>query len=89
MLESGQAQGRVLAVSGENPTVVDLGEAGGSDVVGEPVERTRARLGEAFADALLLDQQFAPSRKAAALGWSALGPTLVSELGTGSYAQRD
>lgn len=88
VLASGQAQGRVLAVSDENPTVADLGEAGGADVVAEPVEKTRARLGEAFADALLLDQQFAGSRKAAALGWAPLGPTLVSELGTGSYAQR-
>ncbi|SER40050.1 NAD-dependent epimerase/dehydratase family protein [Microlunatus flavus] len=88
VLASGQAQGRVLAVTDENPTVTDLGEANGSDVVGEPVERTRARLGEAFADALLLDQQFGVSRRATALGWSPQGPTLLSELGTGSYAQR-
>ena len=86
-LQSGKANGRVLAVTDENPTVTDLGEANGSDVVGEPVEKTRARLGEAFADALLLDQQFRVSAKATALGWSPQGPTLLSELGTGSYAQ--
>jgi nucleoside-diphosphate-sugar epimerase len=86
-LESGKANGRVLAVTDENPTVADLGEADGSDVVAEPVEKTRARLGEAFADALLLDQQFRVSAKATALGWSPQGPTLLSELGTGSYAR--
>jgi nucleoside-diphosphate-sugar epimerase len=87
VLESGRALGRVLAVTDENPTVRDLGEANGADVVGEPVERTRARLGEAFADALLLDQQFVPGRKAAALGWSPQGPTLIDDLREGSYAE--
>lgn len=87
VLESGRALGRVLAVTDENPTVRDLGEANGSDVVGEKVDQTRARLGEAFADALLLDQQFVPSPKAAELGWSPQGPTLVDELARGSYAQ--
>ena len=87
VLESGRALGRVLAVTDENPTVRDLGEATGHAVVGEPVERTRARLGEAFADALLLDQQFAVGRKATELGWSPQGPTLVDDIGRGSYAQ--
>lgn len=87
VLESGRALGRVLAVTDENPTVSDLGEATGADVVGEPVEATRARLGEAFADALLLDQQFSVSRKATELGWSPQGPTLVDDLTEGSYAE--
>ena len=87
VLESGTAQGRVLAVTDENPTVIDLGEAGGADVVGEPADATRARLGADFADALLLDQQFTVSARATALGWSPQGPTLVSELGSGSYAR--
>jgi nucleoside-diphosphate-sugar epimerase len=87
VLESGRALGRVLGVTDENPTVRDLGEATGADVVGEPVAATRERLGEAFADALLLDQQFALGAKAVALGWSPQGPTLVDDLGTGSYAE--
>jgi nucleoside-diphosphate-sugar epimerase len=87
VLESGRALGRVLAVTDEKPTVRDLGEANGADVVAEPVEQTRARLGEAFADALLLDQQFVVGRKATALGWSPQGPTLVEDLGEGSYAE--
>ena len=87
VLESGRALGRVLGVTNEHPTVSDLGEANGSDVVGEPVERTRARLGEAFADALLLDQQFAGAGKATALGWSPQGPTLVDDLAHGSYTE--
>ncbi|GAB2583335.1 NAD-dependent epimerase/dehydratase family protein [Microlunatus antarcticus] len=87
VLESGRALGRVLAVTDENPTVRDLGEATGSDVVGEPAEATRARLGEAFADALLLDQQFGIGRKATELGWSPQGPTLLEDIERGSYAQ--
>ena len=87
VLESGRALGRVLGVTDENPTVRDLGEATGADVVAEPVDRTRARLGEAFADALLLDQQFHPGDKAVALGWSPQGPTLVGDLLEGSYAE--
>ena len=87
VLESGRALGRVLGVTDENPTVRDLGEATGADVVGEPVEQTRARLGEAFADALLLDQQFVVGRRATELGWSPQGPTLIDDLATGSYAE--
>jgi nucleoside-diphosphate-sugar epimerase len=87
VVESGRALGRVLGVTDENPTVRDLGEANGSDVVGEPVEHTRARLGEAFADALLLDQQFVVGRKATELGWSPQGPTLIDDLGEGTYAE--
>jgi len=87
VLESGRALGRVLGVTEENPTVRDLGEATGADVVGEPASATRERLGEAFADALLLDQQFRLGDKAVALGWSPQGPTLVDDLGTGSYAE--
>jgi nucleoside-diphosphate-sugar epimerase len=87
VLESGRALGRVLGVTNEHPTVRDLGEANGSDVVGEPVERTRARLGEAFADALLLDQQFVVGGKGAELGWSPQGPTLVDELAHGTYTE--
>ena len=87
VLGSGRALGRVLAVTDENPTVRDLAEANGGDAVAEPVERTRARLGEAFADALLLDQQFVLGRKGLELGWSPQGPTLIEDLGEGSYAQ--
>ncbi len=87
VLESSRSLGRVLGVTDENPTVSDLGEANGSDVVAEPVDRTRARLGEAFADALLLDQQFVVSAKATKLGWSPQGPTLIDDLSEGSYAE--
>ncbi len=87
VLDSGSPLGRVLAVTGENPVVADLAAANGSDVVAEPVEQTRARLGEAFADALLLDQVFVPGAKAAALGWSPQEATLFDDLARGSYAQ--
>ena len=87
VLESGRALGRVLAVTDENPSVRDLGEATGAEVVGESPDATRARLGEAFADALLLDQTFVPGRKAVELGWTPVGPTLVDDIATGSYSQ--
>ncbi len=87
VLESGRSLGRVLGVTDENPTVRDVAEATGADVVAETVEQTRARLGEAFADALLLDQQFVLGGKAATLGWSPQGPTLVDDVLRGSYAQ--
>ena len=87
VLGSGRALGRVLGVTDENPTVRDVAEATGADVVAETVEQTRARLGEAFADALLLDQQFRLGAKGRELGWSPQGPTLVEDLERGSYAE--
>jgi nucleoside-diphosphate-sugar epimerase len=82
------------AASGQNPTVRELGEAAAkaagiaSGVVPETVAATRARLGEAFADALLLSQKTTGSRAKIDLGWEPNGPSLVEELATGSYASR-
>ncbi|WP_426511261.1 NAD-dependent epimerase/dehydratase family protein [Dactylosporangium sp. McL0621] len=81
VLEHGSGLGRVVVASGVNPTVRELAEAaaGGAGVAPESVEDTRARLGEGFADALLLDQQ-ATGAKARGLGWTPSGPSLVQEL---------
>lgn len=85
VLTSGRSLGRVLGVLAEPATVRALAEATGSDVAPEPVEATRARLGEAFADALLLDQRF-DNGYALSLGWTPSGPSLLEEIRSGSYA---
>ncbi|MCC2033672.1 NAD-dependent epimerase/dehydratase family protein [Microbacterium allomyrinae] len=68
VLEHPAALGRVIASDGASQTVRAVAEAAGSRAVSEPIEATRARLGAAFADALLLDQQ-ADGAEARALGW--------------------
>lgn len=68
-LENGEATGRYLAASGVNPTVRELGEATGAPVQEETADDARARFGELFADALLLDQQ-ADGARARSLGWA-------------------
>lgn len=74
--------GRVVAASGHNPTVREIGEAAagpGGTVRAESADDTRARLGTAFADALLLDQAAYGSR-ARSLGWTPTRPALLDEL---------
>lgn len=79
--------GRVLGLSGQNPTVTEIGEAfAGGPVVPEGVDASRARLGAAFADALLLDQQ-GYGAKARSLGWASSRASLIDDIRTGSYAR--
>jgi len=79
-----------LGVSGDNPTVreigiaADRGAGGEGRVAGSTDAETQARLG-ALADAFDLDQQ-ASGERARSLGWKPTGPSLVEELQTGSYA---
>lgn len=78
--------GRYLGVSGDNPTVRELGEAfvgSGGTVVAEKEEATRERLGDNFADALLLDQKSTSTKARQALDWLPSKPSLVEELATG------
>lgn len=81
VVESAESHGRVLGVSGENPTVREIGEAATDAVATTTTEQVHERLGEAFGDALLLDQQ-ADGSKARALGWAPSRPTLLEELGS-------
>jgi nucleoside-diphosphate-sugar epimerase len=85
VLQAGRRLGSVVGVTADTPTVRELAEATGSPVAPEAVDATRARLGEAFADALLLDQQF-DDGYARSLGWTPTAPTLAEELRSGSYA---
>ncbi|MEF2976532.1 NAD-dependent epimerase/dehydratase family protein [Subtercola sp. YIM 133946] len=81
-----------LGVGGENPSTRELGVAAsiaaGLDgrVVPSSVDDVHARIGEAFGDALLLDQQATGSAARIDLGWEPNGPSLIDELRTGSYA---
>jgi len=81
MAESGIGHGYVLGVSGQNPTVREIGEAmaAGSGVVPESDAETRARLGDLYAGALLLDQQ-AGGANARSLGWAPTRPSLIDQL---------
>lgn len=81
VLTSGEGHGHLLGVSGHSPSVRDLGLALTDAVAGTTTETVHQRLGEAFGDALLLDQQ-ADGAKARSLGWTPSRPTLVDELRT-------
>jgi nucleoside-diphosphate-sugar epimerase len=85
--ERGEALGNLIAASGDNPTVREMGTAlaRSADVAPETDDQSRARLGALFADALLLDQQTAAAW-ARSLGWTPSSPTLLDELRSGSYA---
>jgi nucleoside-diphosphate-sugar epimerase len=79
VLASGEGHGHLIGVSGHSPSVRELGLAVADEVVGTTRERVHERLGEAFGDALLLDQQ-ASGEKARSIGWTPSRPTLVEEL---------
>jgi nucleoside-diphosphate-sugar epimerase len=79
-----------LGVSGENPTVREIGEAAlrgaGLDGLTAPSTdaETEARLG-ALAGAFLLDQQATGAKARTELGWLPTAPTLLEDLQSGSY----
>jgi nucleoside-diphosphate-sugar epimerase len=77
-LENAPGGEAYVGVSGQNPTVRELGEAVTPNVTPESDEATLARLG-AFGEALLLDQQ-ASGKKARGLGWTPSRPSLIEEL---------
>ncbi|MDR2321122.1 MAG: NAD(P)H-binding protein [Microbacterium sp.] len=90
-LENGRAGETYIGASGQNPTIREIGEAiaSGSGVAegvrAESVEQTRARLGEAFADALLLDEQASGVKARAELGWAPTARSLLEQLADGTY----
>jgi nucleoside-diphosphate-sugar epimerase len=91
VLESDLAHGRYVAGNGENPTVAELTEAaavaaGAPGAVPGSDDEARARLGDYFADVLLLDQRTFAARAQDELGWAPTHPGLVDEFRHGSYA---
>lgn len=82
VLEQAPGGKAYVAVSGDNPTVRELGEALAETVVPESPEATIERLG-GFGEALLLDQQATGNRARQELGWLPTRPTLVQLLRAG------
>ena len=92
MLEDGSARGTYVIGDAANPTVAELTEAAAA-AVGAPGavpgsdDEARARVGDYFAEVLLLDQRADAARARAELGWSPSHKGLVDEFRNGSYRQ--
>jgi nucleoside-diphosphate-sugar epimerase len=92
VLEDDSARGYYVIGDGLNPTVAELTEAA-ADAVGAPGAvpgsdaEARARLGDYFAEVLLIDQGTAAAKARAELAWSPSHPGLVDEFRHGSYAK--
>jgi nucleoside-diphosphate-sugar epimerase len=94
VLEDDSAGGRYVIGNGIKSTVAELTE-GAAVAVGAPAavagsdEEARARLGDNFAEVLLLDQSLSAERARAELGWSPAHPGLVEEFREGSYRSNE
>src|SRR4029077_12483134 len=89
-LEDDSARGHYVIGDGLNPTVAELTEAaavaaGARGAVPGSDEEARARLGDPFAEVLLMDQGTAAAKARAELDWSPSHPGLVDEFRNGSY----
>ena len=90
VLEDESARGRYVIGNGSHPTVAELTDAA-AVAVGAPGaapgsdDDARARLGDYFAEVLLLDQGTDAARARAELGWHPSHPSLIDEFRHGSY----
>src|SRR3954447_11070509 len=89
-LEDDSARGQYVVGDGLTPPVAELTEAaavaaGAPGAVPGSDEEAQARLGDAFAEVLLLDQGTAAAKARAELDWSPSHPGLVDEFRNGSY----
>jgi nucleoside-diphosphate-sugar epimerase len=91
-LEDDSARGRYVVGDGSNPTVAEV-TAAAAVAVGAPGavpgsdDEARARLGDYFAEVLLLDQATDATWARAELGWIPSHPGLVDEFRHGGYAR--
>jgi len=90
VLEDESAHGRYVIGNGVNPTVAELTQAAAvaADAPGAVPgsdDEARARLGDYFAEVLLLDQGTDAARARAELGWHASHGSLSDEFRYGSY----
>ncbi len=89
-LEDDSARGRYVIGNGLHPTVAELTDSAAA-AVGAPGavpgsdNEARARLGDYFAEVLLLDQGTDAARARAELGWHPSHPSLTDEFRHGSY----
>lgn len=89
-LEADMCRGTYVIGNGQNPTVAELTEAAGVAVgaagaVPGSEEEARTRLGDYFAEVLLLDQATTAAKARADLGWQPTHPGLADEFRNGSY----
>lgn len=89
-LEQDSAHGYYVIGNGLRPTVAELTQAaavavGAPGAVPGSEDEARSRLGDYFAEVLLLDQGTQASRARVELGWEPSHPGLVEEFRTGSY----
>lgn len=91
-LENESARGRYVIGNGngQHPTVAELTQAaalaaGGAGAVPGSDDEARARLGDYFAEVLLLDQGTDAARARTELGWYPSHPSLSDEFRHGSY----
>ena len=90
VLEDDNARGTYVIGNGLNHTVAELTEAAAT-AVGAPgavtgsEDEARARLGDYFAEALLLDQATTAAKARAVLDWQPTHPALIDEFRNGSY----
>jgi nucleoside-diphosphate-sugar epimerase len=94
VLESDSARGRYVVGDGLSATVAELTEAaavaaGAPGAVPGSDAEARARLGDYFAEVLLLDQGTLAAKARDQLGWSPTHPGLVDEFRHGSYARAE
>jgi nucleoside-diphosphate-sugar epimerase len=90
VLEQDSARGRYVIGDGQNPTVAELTEAaavatGAPGAVPGSDDEAKARLGEYFAEVLLLDQGTVAAKARAELGWAPSHRGLLDEFRDGSY----
>jgi nucleoside-diphosphate-sugar epimerase len=90
VLEHDTARGYYVIGDGLNPTVAELTEAaavaaGAPGAVPGSDEEARQRLGDYFAEVLLLDQGTAAGKARTELDWSPSHPGLIEEFRHGSY----
>ena len=91
VLEDDSARGRYVIGNGLNPTVAELTgaaavAAGAPGAVPGSDDEARARLGDYFAEVLLLDQGTFAAKARDQLGWSPTHPGLIDEFRHGSYS---
>jgi nucleoside-diphosphate-sugar epimerase len=89
-LEHETAHGYYVVGNGLAPTVTELTEAaavavGAPGAVPGSEEEARGRVGDYFAEVLLLDQATTADKARTELGWQPTLPGLVEELRQGSY----
>jgi nucleoside-diphosphate-sugar epimerase len=90
VLEDDSARGYYVVADGVNPTVAAVTEAAAT-AVGAPGaapgsdEEAKGRLGDYFAEVLLLDQATDAAKARSDLGWAPSRPGFIDELREGSY----